>query len=125
MEDIITQSKKRKTLNDTVSLTQQDARKILQPLTKDQLIDILQNLIIHDLAALLAVRSIVDTNPSHRNLFIRGIGWDTNTATLKSVFEQCGEVEEDLVTVGKATHKAKGYGFVTFKHVDGAVKALF
>ncbi|GKF58574.1 hypothetical protein Tco_0172111, partial [Tanacetum coccineum] len=89
MEDMINQSKKRKTetLNDTVSLTQQDALKILQPLTKDQLISILQTLITHDVAALSAVRSIAETDPSHRKLFIRGIGWDTTTATLKSVFE--------------------------------------
>ncbi|GJR07154.1 UBP1-associated protein 2C-like protein [Tanacetum coccineum] len=126
MEDMINQSKKRKTetLNDTVSLTQQDALKILQPLTKDQLISILQTLITHDVAALSAVRSIADTDPSHRKLFIRGIGWDTTTATLKSVFEQYGEVEEGLVIVDKATNKSKGYGFVTFKHKDGAVKAL-
>ncbi|GJR70918.1 UBP1-associated protein 2C-like protein [Tanacetum coccineum] len=98
MEDMINQSKKRKTetLNDTVSLTQQDALKILQPLTKDQLISILQTLITHDVAALSAVRSIADTDPSHHKLFIRGIGWDTTTATLKSVFEQYGEVEEGM-----------------------------
>nr|GEW44839.1 hypothetical protein [Tanacetum cinerariifolium] len=59
--------------------------------------------------ALLAVISIVDTDPSHRNLFIRGIGWDTTTTTLKSVFEQYGEVEEGLVIVDKATNKSKGY----------------
>ncbi|GJT08622.1 UBP1-associated protein 2C-like protein [Tanacetum coccineum] len=104
MEDMINQSKKRKTetLNDTVSLTQQDALKILQPLTKDQLISILQTLITHDVAALSAVRSIADTDPSHHKLFIRGIGWDTTTATLKSVFEQYGEVEEGVVIVDKA-----------------------
>nr|GEW44837.1 UBP1-associated protein 2C-like [Tanacetum cinerariifolium] len=124
MEDIINQYKKRKTLNDFVSLTQQDARKILQPLTKDQLIDNLQTLITDDVAALSAVRSIADTDPSHRKLFIRSIGWDTTTTTLKSVFEQYGEVEEGLLIVDKATNKSKGYGFVTFKHVDGAVKAL-
>nr|GEX22123.1 UBP1-associated protein 2C-like [Tanacetum cinerariifolium] len=76
------------------------------------------------MAALLAVKSIADTDPSHRNLFICGIGWDTTTATLKSVFEKYDEVEEGLVIVYKATNKLKGYGFVTFKHVDGAVKAL-
>ncbi|GJR70920.1 UBP1-associated protein 2C-like protein [Tanacetum coccineum] len=57
-------------------------------------------------------------------LFIRGIGWGPTTATLKSVFEQYGEVEEGLVIVDKTTNKSKGYGFVTFKHKDGAVKAL-
>ncbi|GJR44941.1 hypothetical protein Tco_1313044 [Tanacetum coccineum] len=38
--------------------------------------------------ALSAVRSIADTDPSHRKLFIRGIGWDTTTSKppLKSVF---------------------------------------
>nr|GFB77868.1 retrovirus-related Pol polyprotein from transposon TNT 1-94 [Tanacetum cinerariifolium] len=81
-------------------------------------------LINYYMAALLSVRSIANTDPSHRNLFIRGIGWDTTTATLKSVFEKYGEVEEGLVIVDMATNKSKGYDFVTFKHVDGAVKAL-
>nr|GEX10023.1 zinc finger, CCHC-type [Tanacetum cinerariifolium] len=63
-------------------------------------------------------------DPSHRNLFMRGIGWDTTTTTLKSVFEKYGEVEEGLVIGDKATNKSKGYDFFTFKHVDGAVKAL-
>nr|GEX81722.1 UBP1-associated protein 2C-like [Tanacetum cinerariifolium] len=127
MEDMINhQSKKRKTetLNDNVSLTQQDALKILQPLSKDQLISILQTLITHDVAALSAVRSIADTDPSHRKLFIRGIGWDTTSTALKSVFEQYGEVEEGFVIVDNTTNKSKGYGFVTFRHIDGAVKAL-
>nr|GEY43681.1 UBP1-associated protein 2C-like [Tanacetum cinerariifolium] len=76
------------------------------------------------MAALLAIRSIADTDPSHRKLFIRGIGWDTTTTTLKSDFEKYDEVEEGLVIVDKATNKSKGYGFVTFKHVEGDVKAL-
>ncbi|GJR70923.1 UBP1-associated protein 2C-like protein [Tanacetum coccineum] len=45
-----------------------------------------------EIVRVLAVRSIADTDPSHRKLFIRGI--------------------------------VEGYGFVYFKHKDGAVKAL-
>nr|GEX73963.1 UBP1-associated protein 2C-like [Tanacetum cinerariifolium] len=67
--------------------------------------------------------SIADTDHLTASFFIRGIGWDTTTATLKFVFEIYGEVEEVLIIVDKATNKSKGYDFVTFKCVDGAVKS--
>ncbi|MFS8015798.1 putative RNA recognition motif domain, nucleotide-binding alpha-beta plait domain superfamily [Helianthus anomalus] len=106
------------------TLTTQDARKILESFTKDQLLNILQTVVVRDTVALSAVRSVADADPTHRKLFIRGIGWETTTDKLRSVFSTFGELEEAIVITDKTTGKSKGYGFVTFKHVDGAVLAL-
>nr|XP_043622008.1 UBP1-associated protein 2C [Erigeron canadensis]XP_043622009.1 UBP1-associated protein 2C [Erigeron canadensis] len=106
------------------SLTTQDARKILESFTKEQLLDVLQTVVVRDVAVLDSVRSIADFDPAQRKLFIRGIGWETTTEKLKSIFSVFGELEEAIVITDKNTGKSKGYGFVTFKHVDGAVLAL-
>lgn len=108
----------------SVSLTTQDARKILEPFTKEQLIDVLQTVVVRDVAVLDAVRSMADFDPTQRKLFIRGIGWETTTDKLRSIFSVFGELEEAIVITDKTTGKSKGYGFVTFKHIDGAVLAL-
>ncbi|KAI3710168.1 hypothetical protein L2E82_39942 [Cichorium intybus] len=108
----------------SLSLTPQDARKILEPFTKEQLLDVLQTVVVRDVAVLDAVRSIADSDPTQRKLFIRGIGWETTTDKLRSTFSAFGELEEAIVITDKTTGKSKGYGFVTFKHRDGAVLAL-
>ncbi|XVF04326.1 hypothetical protein REPUB_Repub05bG0072800 [Reevesia pubescens] len=105
-------------------LTPQDGRKLIERFTVDQLLDILQDAVSRHVDVLSAVRSIADQDPSQRKLFIRGLGWDTTTDGLRSLFSVYGELEEAVVILDKATGKSKGYGFVTFKHVDGALLAL-
>ncbi|GMJ13852.1 hypothetical protein like AT3G15010 [Hibiscus trionum] len=105
-------------------LTPQDGRKLIERFTADQLLDILQDAVCRHVDVLSAVRSIADKDPSQRKLFIRGLGWDTTTDGLRSLFSVYGELEEAVVILDKATGKSKGYGFVTFKHVDGALLAL-
>ncbi|XP_022753350.1 UBP1-associated protein 2C-like [Durio zibethinus] len=105
-------------------LTPQDGRKLIERFTVDQLLDILQDAVSRHMDVLYAVRSIADQDPSQRKLFIRGLGWDTTTDGLRSLFSVYGELEEAVVILDKATGKSKGYGFVTFKHVDGALLAL-
>ncbi|KAK8676917.1 hypothetical protein V6N13_142476 [Hibiscus sabdariffa] len=105
-------------------LTPQDGRKLIERFTVDQLHDILQDAVCRHPDVLSAVRSIADHDPSQRKLFIRGLGWDTTTDGLRSLFSVYGELEEAVVILDKATGKSKGYGFVTFKHVDGALLAL-
>ncbi|XWS10939.1 hypothetical protein CRYUN_Cryun38cG0041600 [Craigia yunnanensis] len=105
-------------------LTPQDGRKLIERFTVDQLLDILQDAVSRHVDVLSAVRSIADQDPSQRKLFIRGLGWDTTTDGLRSLFSVYGELEEVVVILDKATGKSKGYGFVTFKHVDGALLAL-
>ncbi|KAF8391239.1 hypothetical protein HHK36_023541 [Tetracentron sinense] len=126
-------SKKRKVdENGTVSieaslspnLTPEDVRKIIEPFTQEQLLEILQNAAVRHLDVLDAVRLIADRDPAQRKLFIRGLGWDTTTEGLRTLFSSYGDLEEAVVILDKVTFKSKGYGFVTFKHIDGAMLAL-
>lgn len=105
-------------------LTPQDARKVIERLSTDQLLDILQDAVVCHSDVLEAVRSVADADPAQRKLFIRGLGWDTTTDNLRALFSAYGELEEAVVILDKTTGKSKGYGFVTFKHVDGALLAL-
>lgn len=105
-------------------LTVDDARKIIEPFTHSQLLEIVQSAAVKHLDVLDAVRSIADHDPSRRKLFIRGLGWDTTTDNLRSLFSAYGELEEAIVILDKSTGKSKGFGFITFKHTDGALLAL-
>lgn len=42
----------------------------------------------------------------------------------EQAFEQYGEIEEGAVITDKATGKSRGFGFITFKHMDSAQRAL-
>ncbi|KAE9461926.1 hypothetical protein C3L33_06158, partial [Rhododendron williamsianum] len=106
------------------NLTLDDARKIILPFTQPQLLDILQPALLRHPDVLAAVRSIADADPARRKLFVRGLGWETTTEKLRNLFSTYGDVEEAVVITDKATGKSKGYGFVTFRHVDGALVAL-
>ncbi|KAJ7947075.1 UBP1-associated protein 2C [Quillaja saponaria] len=108
----------------TTTLSQEDIRRILQPLPQDQLLDLLQSATLRHPDVLEDVRSLTDRDTTLRKLFVRGLAGETATETLRSVFSSFGELEEGIVIFDKTTGKSKGYGFVTFKHVDGAVLAL-
>ncbi|KAE9617032.1 putative RNA recognition motif domain-containing protein [Lupinus albus] len=110
--------------SDLVTLSPSDARKIIDRFTQEQLLAILQDATVRHPDVLAAVRSVADTDQTQRKLFIRGLGWDTTTDGLRSLFSAYGDLEEAVVILDKATGKSKGYGFVTFRHVDGALLAL-
>uniref|UniRef100_A0A1J3JCY4 UBP1-associated protein 2C n=1 Tax=Noccaea caerulescens TaxID=107243 RepID=A0A1J3JCY4_NOCCA len=105
-------------------LTQQDARRIIERFSTDQLLDILQEAIVNHPDVLESVRSAADSDISLRKLFIRGLAADTTSEGLRSLFSNYGDLEEAIVILDKVTGKSKGYGFVTFMHVDGAMLAL-
>ncbi|KAF6176087.1 hypothetical protein GIB67_000181 [Kingdonia uniflora] len=125
-------SKKRKTEeNGTTTtpspnpnLTPEDLRKIIEPFTQDQLLQIILDTALTSLDVLNAIRSVADSDLSQRKLFIRGLGWDTTTDNIRTLFSSYGELLEAIVVIDKATGKSKGYGFITFKHIDGALLAL-
>ncbi|GAB4846552.1 hypothetical protein Ancab_025557 [Ancistrocladus abbreviatus] len=108
----------------TLELTHEDARKIIEPFSQEQLLDILQDAVVSHPDVLDAVRSIADRDLAQRKLFIRGLGWETTSESLRSLFAVFGDLEEAVVILDKITGKSKGYGFVTYKHIDGAVLAL-
>ncbi|KAL6991198.1 hypothetical protein U1Q18_009316 [Sarracenia purpurea var. burkii] len=105
-------------------LTTDDARTIIEPFSHEHLLDILQAAVVRHPDVLDAVRSVADADPAKRKLFVRGLGWETTTEKLRSIFSSSGVLEEAIVITDKATGKSKGYGFVTFKHIDGALLAL-
>ncbi|XP_027111901.1 UBP1-associated protein 2C-like [Coffea eugenioides] len=105
-------------------LSPEDVSKILDPFTKEQLLPIIRAAIVRHPDVLEAVRSVADSDPAQRKLFVRGLGWETNTEKLRAVFSTYGELDEAIVISDKNTGKSKGYGFVTFKHIDAAILAL-
>ncbi|KAL3617046.1 hypothetical protein CASFOL_039440 [Castilleja foliolosa] len=110
----------------TGALSPEDAEKILEPFTKEQILPILCAAVLRHPDILEAVRAVADADPAQRKLFVRGLGWETTTEKLRQVFSVHGELDEanSIVITDKTTGKSKGYGFVTFKHIDAALLAL-
>ncbi|KAK8718245.1 hypothetical protein V6N13_045486 [Hibiscus sabdariffa] len=56
-------------------------------------------------------------------IFVGGLAWETQRDTMRLYFEQYGEILEAVVITDKNTGRSKGYGFVTFKDPDAAMRA--
>lgn len=56
-------------------------------------------------------------------VFVGGLAWETQKDTMSKYFEQFGEILEAVVITDKATGRSKGYGFVTFREPDAAMRA--
>ncbi|KAG2244514.1 hypothetical protein Bca4012_034827 [Brassica carinata] len=56
-------------------------------------------------------------------IFVGGLAWETQKDTMRRYFEQFGEIVEAVVISDKNTGRSKGYGFVTFKEADAAMRA--
>jgi heterogeneous nuclear ribonucleoprotein A1/A3 len=107
-----------------LGLTREDVLRLLEPLSRDQLADIAAAAALVSAHALDAVRAAADRDPALRKLFVRGLGWETTSDTLRTIFSAYGDLEEAVVITDKNTGRSKGYGFVTFRHADSAVLAL-
>ncbi|KAK9272785.1 hypothetical protein L1049_003162 [Liquidambar formosana] len=97
---------------------------LLEPYSKDQLVDLIVDFAIKDSSLYNRIRDTADRDVAHRKIFVHGLGWDTTRETLTKSFESYGEIEECNVVTDRNTGKAKGYGFVMFKTRQGAAKAL-
>ncbi|XVF10168.1 hypothetical protein REPUB_Repub07fG0159500 [Reevesia pubescens] len=62
---------------------------------------------------------------TYTKIFVGGLAWETKKDTLKRYFEQFGEILEAVVINEKSTGRSKGYGFVTFKAADSAMRACY
>ncbi|WRX18768.1 RNA recognition motif domain - like 10 [Theobroma cacao] len=60
---------------------------------------------------------------TYTKIFVGGLAWETKRDALKRYFEQFGEILEAVVINDKTTGRSKGYGFVTFKDADSAMRA--
>ncbi|KAH8959720.1 hypothetical protein BDL97_06G092200 [Sphagnum fallax] len=105
-------------------ISKEDVKKLIELFNKEQLVEILEDAATRHEDVLEEIRKLADKDPAHRKIFVRGLGWDTTSDTLKTVFAQFGEVEEGAVILDKGTGKSRGFGFVTFRHMDGAQRSL-
>ncbi|KAL5555918.1 hypothetical protein UlMin_038154 [Ulmus minor] len=98
--------------------------KLLEPYSKDQLIDLICEAAVKDSTLFDLVRDAADRDVSHRKIFVHGLNYATTREDLIEVFEKFGEVDDCKLVVDKNTGKTKGYGFVQFKSRRAAIKAL-
>ncbi|XP_050237961.1 uncharacterized protein LOC126687443 isoform X2 [Mercurialis annua] len=56
-------------------------------------------------------------------VFVGGLAWETQRDTMRRYYEQFGEILEAVVITDKNTGRSKGYGFVTFKDPEAAIRA--
>ncbi|KXX79115.1 Glycine-rich RNA-binding protein 4, mitochondrial [Madurella mycetomatis] len=57
-------------------------------------------------------------------LFIGGLAWHTEEATLRQKFEEFGVVEEAVVVKDRDTGRSRGFGFVRYTNEEDAQKAI-
>ncbi|KAF2459901.1 hypothetical protein BDY21DRAFT_180671 [Lineolata rhizophorae] len=57
-------------------------------------------------------------------LFIGGLAWHTDDATLRAKFEEFGHVEEAVVVKDRDTGRSRGFGFVRFSQESEADAAI-
>ncbi|XP_037415968.1 RNA-binding protein 24-like isoform X1 [Triticum dicoccoides] len=56
-------------------------------------------------------------------LFVGGLAWETSKEGVRGHFERFGEILEAVVIADKGTGRSKGYGFVTFREAEAAMRA--
>jgi len=59
-----------------------------------------------------------------KKLYVGGLSYDTNEATLKETFSGAGTVESATVITDRMTGRSKGFGFVEMSSEDEAQKAI-
>ncbi|XP_009421154.2 uncharacterized protein LOC104000755 isoform X1 [Musa acuminata AAA Group] len=60
---------------------------------------------------------------TYTKVFVGGLAWETQRDTMRKYFEQFGEILEAVVITDKNTGRSKGYGFVTFREPEAAMRA--
>ncbi|KAI3782506.1 hypothetical protein L2E82_12555 [Cichorium intybus] len=61
---------------------------------------------------------------AQRKLYIGGLSPEITSEMLLSFFKKHGEIEEGSVAYDKDTNKSRGFGFITYKTVEAAKKAI-
>ena len=67
-----------------------------------------------DSRVLSKIKKLADKDTTYMKLFIRRLGWEMTTKSVKSVFTQNGNIEECSMIKDKNISKSKGYGLVMF-----------
>ncbi|MCD7450765.1 hypothetical protein HAX54_008402 [Datura stramonium] len=106
------------------STKRESIRKLLEPFSKDHIIQLFKSAASDDPSILSRITALADSDPTHRKIFVHGLGYDATSEQLLSAFNSYGEIEECKLITDKVTGRAKGYGFVLFKTRVGAKRAL-
>ncbi|GAQ83487.1 RNA binding domain protein [Klebsormidium nitens] len=106
------------------SLRPEEIKDLLTALKQEQVVDLLVKACSAHPDVLDDVRDAASKDPATRKLFVRGLPWETTTEELTAAYEEFGDIDEAAVIVDKISGKSKGFGFVTFRHIDSAQKAL-
>jgi len=117
-------SKKRKFAPMSDDVKRQQLTSMLAPLTQQQLKELLITAAVESDAIFAKVQATANADPASRKLFVRGLAWEITTPELEQIMSVHGEVEEAAVIMDRATGKSKGFGFVTYKDIQGANAAL-
>ena len=59
-----------------------------------------------------------------QKLFVGGLSWDTDDASLRTAFEAFGNVEDAKVIADRETGRSRGFGFVTFSDAEAGKNAI-
>ncbi|KAG7396612.1 hypothetical protein PHYBOEH_001986 [Phytophthora boehmeriae] len=108
----------------TVESRKTAVQRLLEPLSREQLLEILANAATRYDALYAELKAAAGVDVAHRKVFVRGLAWETKTENLKEAFAAFGDVLEGAVIYDKATGKSRGYGFVTFVEMEAAQRAV-
>ncbi|KAK1393614.1 UBP1-associated protein 2A [Heracleum sosnowskyi] len=106
------------------ALKRETLKELLQPFSKDQIIEFLKFAIFEDRELVSRITHFSDSDPAHRKLFVHGLAWETTSEQVLSIFAQFGDIEECSVPLDNASGRAKGFAFVLYKTREGAENAL-
>ncbi|KAL3625704.1 hypothetical protein CASFOL_030233 [Castilleja foliolosa] len=105
-------------------LDEEPIEKLLEPFSKDQLTLLIKETVAKHPDVIESVHRLADADPAHCKIFVHGLGWEANSETITSEFSKYGEIADCKVVMDKVSGKSKGYGFILFKHRNGARRAL-
>ncbi|MBW2455133.1 MAG: RNA-binding protein [Deltaproteobacteria bacterium] len=61
---------------------------------------------------------------SSKKLFVGGLSWNTDDASLLAAFDRFGQVEEAKVITDRDSGRSRGFGFVTYVEEAAAGEAV-
>jgi heterogeneous nuclear ribonucleoprotein A1/A3 len=59
-----------------------------------------------------------------KKVFVGGLSWNTDNASLRDAFATFGEVVEATVVMDRDTQRSRGFGFVTYSDATAAQNAI-
>ncbi|KAI3842294.1 hypothetical protein MKW98_026084 [Papaver atlanticum] len=92
---------------------EEDITKLLEPFSKKQLIDIICSISTENREIIQEIRKSADQNPSHCELFVHGLDWETTSDQFKQIFSTYGDIMQCRIV-----------GFILYKHRKSVSKAL-